>query len=40
MSGKKKESISGLRWERTNMVAKCERFMNGSKIFIGICRKI
>ena len=35
-----KESISGHRCERTNMAEKCEMFMNCSKNFIGICKKI
>ena len=34
-----KESIIGHRYERTNMVAKCEMFMNCNKTFIGICKK-
>ena len=31
--------ISSHRCERTNMAAKCDNFVNWSKIFIGTCKK-
>ena len=33
-----KESISAHKCERTNMAAKHEMYMNGSKNFLGICK--